>query len=433
MSLGERNNLIKLERGGDRTPHAADQRPAILPGEITKIGGDGTNGGGSKKSTRTSPERDFRIDFFRGLALILIFIDHVPENFLSYFTLRTFAYSDAAEVFYFMSGYVAAMVYGRTLLRGGFMACSRQVYKRVWTLYVAHIMLFVLFIAEVSTSVYKSGNLTYDTDLRVDDFLAQPDIAIIKALTLQFQPVYLDILPLYIVFLAFLPFALVAIRRNIWIMLVPSVILYGAVQIWGFDLPSYPQGHTWYFNPFAWQLIFLIGASCGHPSSAERLVALKSPWLLWGAILIAGTCLVTSATTLIHSLWPAFPPILAVPPMADKTTLAPIRLINFLCIALLAGRFIPMRSDFWTGRLAWPIVRCGQFSLYVFCFTILLALMGRFVLQEVSASFGMQLLVNIVGIIAMMILSTFLAWYRNDGTVPLPPTSSGHKHAEPSS
>jgi hypothetical protein len=428
MTFGERKDPIRLDRSGDRPAESAQRRNAALSaGDITVI-----NGGG-KTSSRTSHERDFRIDFFRGLALILIFIDHVPANFLSYFTLRTFAYSDAAEVFYFMSGYVAAMVYGRTLLRQGVMGSLRQVYKRVWTLYVAHIMLFVLFIAEVSTSVYKSGNLTYDTDLRVDDFLAQPDIAITKALTLQFQPVYLDILPLYIVFLFFLPLALVAVRRNPLILLVPSVILYGLVQVWGFDLPSYPQGHTWYFNPFAWQLIFSIGVICGHPSSKTRLGILKSPWLLWPAIIIGSVCLVTSATSLIHSLWPAFPAILTEPPVADKTTLAPIRLINFLCVALIAGRFIPMRSRFWTSRIGWPIVRCGQFSLYVFCFTILLALMGRFILQEVDASFGMQLLINIVGIAAMIAMSTFLAWYRNDGRVPEPPRmSAADGRAEPS-
>ncbi len=186
MAFGDQHNVARLDKDGAGSATSGDS-------------------GSARKSSRTGSERDFRIDFFRGLALIFIFIDHVPANFLSYFTLRTFAYSDAAEVFYFMSGYVAAMVYGRTLLRQGVMGAVRQVYKRVWTLYVAHIMLFVMFIAEVSFSVYKSGNLSYDTDLRVDDFLAQPDIAVIKALTLQFQPVYLDILPLYIVFLVFLP------------------------------------------------------------------------------------------------------------------------------------------------------------------------------------------------------------------------------------
>ncbi len=216
-------------------------------------------------------------------------------------------------------------------------------------------------------------------------------------------------------------------------MLIPSLILYGIVQVWGLDLPSYPQGHTWYFNPFAWQLIFFIGVICGHPSSKDRMAILHSPWLLRLAFVIAGVCMVTSLTSLLHGLWPAFPAILATPPIADKTTMAPIRIIDFLAIAPdrrprhSDARVLPDRAH----RLADRAVR--QFSLYVFCLTILLALLGRFVLQEVNASFGMQLLVNIVGIATMIALSTFLAWYRNDGHVPEPPRlSSPEGRPEPS-
>src|SRR5262249_40300504 len=95
-------------------------------------------------------ERDLRLDFFRGLSLFFIFIDHIPNNFLSYGTLHTVAFSDAAEVFIFISGYTAALVYGQLLLRRGTLVATVQIYYRVWQLYVAHIFIFMIYTAEVS-------------------------------------------------------------------------------------------------------------------------------------------------------------------------------------------------------------------------------------------------------------------------------------------
>jgi hypothetical protein len=50
-------------------------------------------------------DRDLRIDFLRGLALLFIFIDHIPDNGLAHFTLRNFGFADAAEVFVLLAGF----------------------------------------------------------------------------------------------------------------------------------------------------------------------------------------------------------------------------------------------------------------------------------------------------------------------------------------
>ncbi len=150
----------------------------------------------------SSGRRDLRLDFFRGLSLFFIFIDHIPENVLSYFTLHSIAFCDAAEVFIFISGYTAALVYGQSLRRNGALLAIAQIYRRVWQLYVAHIFLFVIFTAEVSYTLIALQNPMYAEELGVGDFLNAPHIAVIHALLLDFQPPFLDILPLYIVLLA---------------------------------------------------------------------------------------------------------------------------------------------------------------------------------------------------------------------------------------
>src|SRR5580693_7576578 len=179
--------------------------------------------------------RDLRLDFFRGVALICIFIDHIPENYLNYFTLSAVGFSDAAEVFIFISGFTASLVYGRALVARGALIATVQVLRRAWQLYVAHIFLFVIFVAEVSYTVTAFNNPMYNEEMGVGDFLEHPHIAVIQALILQFQPTFLDILPLYIVLLLIFPLVLIALRRNVWLAFAPSALIYLAVQMSGFD------------------------------------------------------------------------------------------------------------------------------------------------------------------------------------------------------
>src|SRR3954453_15476667 len=95
-------------------------------------------------------ERELRLDLFRGLALWLIFIDHLPPSILTWFTIRNYGFSDATEIFIFISGYTAAFVYGRAMLERGFVVATARILKRVWQIYVAHVFLFTIFLAEIS-------------------------------------------------------------------------------------------------------------------------------------------------------------------------------------------------------------------------------------------------------------------------------------------
>ena len=95
-------------------------------------------------------ERDLRLDLFRGLALWLIFLDHIPSNMVSWLTIRNYGFSDATEIFVFISGYTAAFVYGRAMRERGTLVASARLLKRAWQVYVAHIFLFVIFMAQIA-------------------------------------------------------------------------------------------------------------------------------------------------------------------------------------------------------------------------------------------------------------------------------------------
>jgi hypothetical protein len=374
----------------------------------------------------TKGPRDLRLDFFRGLALFFIFIDHIPENALSYFTLPSIGFSDAAEVFIFISGYTAAMVYGRSMQRSGILFAAAQAYRRVWQLYVAHIFLFMIFTAEVSYTVLTFNNPMYNDELRVGDFLAEPHIAIVKALLLQFQPTFLDILPVYIVLLASFPLVLGLLRLHVAAAVLPALTLYTATQILGLSFHGYPEDQVWFFNPLAWQLLFVIGAACGFAGIIGRPLTTSQPWLLGPAVAFIVASLVVKLSWTIHGVYDPFPALLLKPlwPI-NKTNLVPIRLLHFLAAAIVVVHVVPRDSAFLRWRVVRPIITCGQQSLPTFCLGILLSVLGHFVLTEWSGRLPTQLVVNFAGFGLMIGMATLVAWYRtterNQAAASLPP------------
>ena len=150
-------------------------------------------------------ERDLRLDLFRGLALWLIFLDHVPNNIVSWATIRNYGFSDATEIFIFISGYTAAFVYGRAMRERGLIVAGARILKRAWQIYVAHIFLFAIYIAEIAYVAASFENPLYVEEMNALNFLKQPEITIIQALLLKFKPVNMDVLPLYIVLLLLFP------------------------------------------------------------------------------------------------------------------------------------------------------------------------------------------------------------------------------------
>jgi hypothetical protein len=119
-------------------------------------------------------ERELRLDLFRGMALWLIFIDHLPPNILTWFTIRNYGFSDATEIFIFISGYTAAFVYGRAMLEHGVVIATARILKRVWQIYVAHVFLFTIFLAEISYVATSFENPLYSEEMGILDFLKIP-------------------------------------------------------------------------------------------------------------------------------------------------------------------------------------------------------------------------------------------------------------------
>ena len=368
------------------------------------------------------PARDHRLDFFRGLALVFIFIDHIPNNALSHFTLRAFAFSDAAEVFIFISGYTAALVYGRAMQREGALMGTARIWRRVWQLYVAHLCLFLIYNAEVAYTMVHFNNPLFADELQVGAFLNEPGTTLIHVLLLEFQPSLLNILPLYISLLLIFPLILLALRRHVLLALLPSAALYLAVQLWGLNLPGYPEGAHWYFDPFAYQFLFTLAAAFGL--AQVQGATILPPWRGWMVLAIAvaaiGAAMQLPAT--LHDMLPAVPALPRVPYWAnDKSALSPLRVLNVLALAYLVARLVPRDAAFIRSRAGWLLVICGQNSLYVFCLTILLSVLGNIAYSLAGDALLVQLAINMIGLATMLALGLLLAWFNAGGRLPRPP------------
>jgi len=359
-----------------------------------------------------APERDLRLDLFRGIALWLIFLDHIPENVVNWFTIRNYGFSDATEIFIFISGYTAAFVYGRAMRERGYLIASARILRRAWQIYVAHIFLFTIFMAEIAYVAATFDNPLYAEEMNILDFLKQPDVTIFQALLLKFKPVNMDVLPLYIVLLLLFPPALAMLMWQPAFALAASALLY--VLTWNFDwnLPAYPNG-VWFFNPFAWQLLFVFGAWCALGGAKRLAPVLQSRTVLAVAIAYLAFAFVITLTWYVEPLGRLVPNWLSewMYPI-DKTNLDVLRFAHFLALAAVTVRFVPRD---WPG-LKWPIlqpaIRCGQHSLEIFCLGVFLAFAGQFVISEYSGGPLIQIAISFTGIIIMIATANLISWYK---------------------
>jgi len=361
-------------------------------------------------------ERDLRLDFFRGLALFFIFFDHIPYNFLTNFTLRSVAFFDAAEVFVFISGYAAALAYGKVLRTSGLFEASLRILHRVWQLYVAHVFIFIVLAALVSHVARAYGEVN-PGDFGLQDFMDDPTAALVQVLLLQYQPRFLDILPLYIVLLATFPAILFLLARNPLLALVPSAALYLLTRLLGWEVRGYPGDHLWYFNPLAWQFIFVIGVALGYYRREFARRMPTQPWFVWTIAVLAALVAVVSASWVLNYHFSRVPAILIDVLAAyadDKTNLSPLRLGSFLILALAVAYFVRPDSRFLRTGAAGLLIMCGRNSLHVFCLGILLAAIGEFVVRLVGGTFAVQMMLDTGGCALMIGLAALLDWSKAD-------------------
>ncbi|KJC40548.1 membrane protein [Bradyrhizobium sp. LTSP849] len=352
-------------------------------------------------------ERDLRLDLLRGVGLWMIFLDHIPDDVISWLTLRNYGFCDAAEFFVFISGYLLGFIYAPIVAAGQFVPASKRLLLRAWQMYVAHLLLFLAFTAQIARTARRWDNPMYKDEFNVANFLAHPDELISKALTLQYKPVDLDVLPLYIVLVLVSPFVLWCLVRRPNLTMVGSAVLYAFARYFDWNLPSYPSGATWYFNPFAWQLLFFFGAWCGcggrerlkwlHDSRIVLSVAIA--WILFAFVIV-----MTWHSAFLESLIPSW--LIKVIYPIDKTDLDMFRFFHFLALVVIITRYLHRDWSGLNSRWLRPLILCGQHSLPLFCLGVFLSFGAHWILVQWKSAFIEQFAVSFAGFAIM----TAAAW-----------------------
>ena len=348
--------------------------------------------------------RDLRIDACRGIALCWIFLDHVPNNIGSWLTLRNYGFSDAAEVFIFVSGVTCALAYGKALRFEGWTGVIRRTLRRSWDIYVAFLLLTLA--CAILVHIAGGGRLAHESNTRI--LLDHPGATLAHAAILQYRPVNTDVLPVFVLLhLSFAPLLWLLLRvPNV--TLGASLALYALVHVFGWSVPAWPNSH-WGFNPLAWQVLVVLGAWWIIAGKIVR------PWVR------SRTALALAVLYLLLSLVVALSwrikPLEALIPQAllqllyplDKSNLDPLRLLHFLAIAVLATWFVPRD---WRGLMT-PVmrgaIRCGQNSLPIYCLGVLLAFASHMALLDISDGLAMQIALSLGGIGAMIATAALLS------------------------
>jgi hypothetical protein len=240
-------------------------------------------------------QRNLRLDLFRGLANWTMFLGHIPGGVLGWLTLRKYGFSDGADLFVFISGYTSGIVYARRTRERGFVFGATRVMRRVWQIYVAHVLLLMFYLASIHFLSQTFNAPDFIDRYNVAPLTSAPVEALIHGLILKYKPVNLDVLPLYVVLMACFPPVLWLMLRHGNAVMLASVLLYLATRQSGWNLPSYPSG-VWYFNPLAWQHLFVLGGwlALGGVDTLHFLV--RSPLVgLVGALYLLFAAVLTLA------------------------------------------------------------------------------------------------------------------------------------------
>ncbi len=354
--------------------------------------------------------RDPRLDVFRGLALVMIFINHAPRNWLEDFTNRNFGFSDAAEGFVFMSGIAAGIAYSGYFRRGDPVTGIARVLRRVWTLYQVHILITVVAIAIAAAAAHWFGAPEMMRKHGIWVLVTDPLGFLIGVPLLGHQLGYVNILPLYLVLLLLVPPVIWGALRWPLVVLGLSITLWLAAGIARVNFPNYPQEGGWFLNPLSWQLLFVVGLLTGVAHKAGRRFVPVLPWLQW----LTGGFLLLS---LVWMQWPDFAELMrgwlrvaqdaGVPWVItgfNKSYLAAPRLLHILALAYFLSSFAFVRR-LCHHAIAVPLALLGRQALPVFALGTVLAFAIQAVKTVTGQDFVLDTLMIIGGLLAQLALA----------------------------
>lgn len=350
-----------------------------------------------------SGARDRRVDLLRGLALLAVFIDHVPGNALHLITLQGNALSDAAEIFVFLAGYSAWIAYKRASEHGGAWAGTRRVLDRCLRVYAMQVSVIATCIAITSAWVQSAGLEPYR-------LMPLDGATLARTLVLAAQPTYFDVLPLYVCLLSAFPLVWAGLRRWPYMTVLASAGMWLVVNLdRGLNLPEWLSQGGWSFNPLEWQFLFVLGAAAAAANVSQEPPLRRQP-----RVTAACWVFLIEAWIRLRCLDCPLPSIFALH-LDEASTTVPhlLRLLSGLSVIYLVLTSEQFGRLAGSGRLL-RIEACGRHSLAIFGLGSVLSLVGRLTFSTAGDGLLVQAAVNGIGLLTLIAAAAMLERKQQD-------------------
>lgn len=369
---------------------------------------------GSDVPQRIKRPRDPRLDVFRGVGMLIILLAHVPNDDWALWIPARFGFSDATEMFVFLSGMASAIAFGRLFDREGIIMLSARVMQRIWQIYWSHICVFIVIATLMAVAGNKPDGTSYIQSLNLVPFVTDPGRILWGLMTLTYVPNYFDILPMYMVILALMPVMLLAERLNRYLPILLMTLLWLSAQFSLVHFLAEPwSDRPWFFNPFGWQLLFFLGfflmrGTIVSPPNRRWLMAMAVTVVLatvpfaWYMVLDASAFFRDAAHTLL--------------PLTDKTTFGLLRLIHFAALAYIAFHVVGVGGHRLVHPRLYPVTRVlmkvGQQSLAVFTTGMVAAQLIGIWLDHAGRTPFWTALANLTGFAVLIATAYLVAWFK---------------------
>lgn len=365
-------------------------------------------------------QRDPRLDFFRGLGMFIILIAHITNNPWTLWIPARFGFSDATEMFVFCSGMASAIAFGGVFARAGWVMGSLRILHRLWQVYWVHLGVFfltlVLMLCLNMTGLFPRDEVNA---LNLKPFLNNTGPNLIGLLTLTYVPNYFDILPMYLVILALIPVMIALASLDVRLVILASLGLW-ALATMGLNLPAEawfakPSDRAWFFNPFAWQLLFFTGFALMAgwlPAPPLRR------WLVWTAVAVVVLSVPFAWGKIIGQVEAIRSLRQAAAVLVDKSDFGILRFVHFMALAYLAWVLVGpggsrLRQTGLAGQAIDLISRVGQQSLAVFAASMVLARVLGAVLNLAGNGPLAALVVNLTGFALIIGVAQVAAFFKS--------------------
>jgi len=365
----------------------------------------------SSISQPPSKRRVDTIDFWRGIVLIAILCDHIPGNLLEKATPRNFAFSDSAEAFVFLSGVSVALAHFARVQRADWRGLLGKCFGRAFRIYGVHIGLTGVAVAIAATAYFVSGAPNLIAADGRSYIFNQPLQASLGVLLLSQQLGYFNILPLYVVLLLWAPAALAMTRVSPWLTLGVSLAIYLAARGFGLTLPSWPEPGTWFFNPFAWQLVFTLGIVACVLFRDRPIPCFPALYWISGAALLVAAFGVTDG----FWVWPGFRDGMFATLDLFKPNLGFARVSHFVILAYFVSQTSVKAIE--QTAIGHELQRLGRYSLAIFALGSIESCVGQAVMQVAATKVPEEasvigLIYTLFGILGLFLFGRYLERHK---------------------